>query len=274
MTRTLSDLYEGRFGESTECGKNRLAEGELARQLAHQSHRRWADKPVDDELLQLLFAAALSAPTKSDLMQYAILHVANKQKQIGIAKLIPSMPWIADAPVFLVFCGDGHRIRRLCELRGTKFAHEELDSFFNPTVDAALAMSAFIRAAEAEGLVTCPISAVREPVEEISGMLELPRYVFPVAGLCLGYPDWEPWVSVRLPPRVIIHCDEYDDSNLEAEIDSYDLRRAKRNPIRRQREIQKYGEKKSYGWSDDKSRQVSHFERREFANYIRKSFKF
>ena len=183
------------------------------------------------------------------------------------------MAWIADAPVFLVFCGDGRRIRKVCELRGTDFAHEEIDSFFNPTVDAALAMSAFIRAAEGEGLVTCPISAVREPVTEISEMLELPKYVFPVAGLCVGYPDWEPWVSLRLPPRVMVHKDRYDDANFVAEIDGYDARRAERNPIKRQREVEKYGEKELYGWSDDKSRQVSHLERGNFADFIRRSFK-
>ena len=57
MTETLADLYETRYGEKTDLGKDRPAEGEIARQLAHRSHRRWADKPVDDELLQLLFAA-------------------------------------------------------------------------------------------------------------------------------------------------------------------------------------------------------------------------
>ena len=152
MTETLADLYEARFGEATDLGKDRSAEGEIARQLAHRSHRRWADKPVDDDLLQLLFAAALSIPTKSDLMQYAVLHVEDQAKKDRVAKLIPSMAWIADAPVFLVFCGDGRRIRKVCELRGTDFAHEEIDSFFNPTVDAALAMSAFIRAAEEKDL--------------------------------------------------------------------------------------------------------------------------
>ena len=60
MTETLADLYEARFGEATELGRDRPAEGEIARQLAHRSHRRWSDKPVDPELLQLLFAAALS----------------------------------------------------------------------------------------------------------------------------------------------------------------------------------------------------------------------
>ena len=154
MTETLADLYEARYGEKTDLGKERPPEGEIARQLAHCSHRRWADKSVDDELLQLLFAAALSIPTKSDLMQYAVLHVDDQAKKDRVAELIPSMAWIAQAPVFLVFCGDGRRIRKVCELRGTELAHEELDAFFNPTVDAALAMSAFIRAAEAEGLVT------------------------------------------------------------------------------------------------------------------------
>ena len=274
MTETLADLYEARFGETTELGRDRPAEGEIARQLSHRSHRRWADKVVDDELMQLLFAAALSIPTKSDLMQYAILHVTEQANKDRVAELVPSMPWIASAPELLIFCGDGRRIRKVCELRGTEFAHEALDSFFNPTVDAALALSAFIRAAESEGLVTCPISAVREPVEEISAILGLPDGVFPVAGLCVGYPDWEPWVSLRLPPRVIVHKDRYDDSNFEQEIDGYDVRRAAQNPIRRQREVEKYGEKDVYGWSDDKSRQVSHLERSDFVNFVKQYFEF
>ena len=69
---------------------------------------------------------------------------------------------------------------------------------------------------------------VREPVTEISEMLELPKYVFPVAGLCVGYPDWECsglGVSLRLPPRVMVHKDRYDDANFVAEIDGYDARR-------------------------------------------------
>lgn len=274
MGLTLADLYEARYGEPTELGRDRAAEGELARQLSHRSHRRWADRPVTEDELDLLLAAALSVPTKSDLMQVAVLHVADQAKKDRIAELIPEMPWIADAPAFLVFCGDGRRIRRICELRGTEFAHDPLDAFFNASVDAALAMSAFIRAAEAEGLGTCPISAVREPIEEIADLLSLPEAVFPVAGLCVGYPAWEPWVSLRLPSRVMVHRDRYDDANFEAEMDSYDRRRAERNPIKRQRDVEHYGELGNYGWSDDKARQVSHRERAGFASFIRKSYDF
>jgi nitroreductase/FMN reductase [NAD(P)H] len=274
MEATLADLYEARYGEATELGRDRPAEGELARQLDHRSHRRWADRPVTDAELDLLLAAALSVPTKSDLMQIAVLHVADQAKLNRVAELIPEMPWIADAPAFLVFCGDGRRIRRICELRGTAFAHNPLDAFFNAAVDAALAMSAFIRAAEAEGLVTCPISAVREPVEEIAELLGLPEAVFPVAGLCVGYPTWEPWISLRLPPRVMVHRDRYDDSNFEAEMDGYDRRRAERNPIKRQRDVDAYGEKAFYGWSDDKARQGAHRERAGFADFVRRSYRF
>ena len=276
MTESLADLIEARFGEATELGADRKAEGELARQLAHRSHRRWTDQPVAGELLDLLLAAALSIPTKSDLMQYAVIHVADRAKQQRIADLIPNMPWIADAPAFLVFCGDGRRIRRICELRGTELAHEPLDTFFNATVDAALAMSALIRGAEAEGLVTCPISAVRAPVEEISELLELPEAVFPVSGLCIGYPAWEPWVSLRLPPRVMVHRDRYDDGHLEAELHAYDRRRAERNPIKpeKQREVGKFGEQEFYGWSDDKARQVAELERADFVTYVKRSYAF
>jgi len=274
MSATLADLFEARYGETTQLGQDRAASGELARQLAHTSHRRWADTPVTDETLDLLLGAALSVPTKSDLMQIAVVHVAALANKQRIAGLIPDMPWIADAPVFLMFCGDGRRIQRICELRGTTLAHDELDAFFNASVDAALAMSAFIRAAEAEGLVTCPISAVREPVEQIAEMLELPARVFPVAGLCVGYPTWEPWVSLRLPPRVLVHRDRYDDHDLAAQLDGYDRRRAQRNPIKRQRDVEAYGEKDFYGWSDDKARQVSHRERAGFAEFIRRAFSF
>lgn len=274
MALTLADLYEARFGEPTELGRDRAAEGELARQLDHRSHRRWAERPVSDEEIDLLLAAAISSPSKSDLMQVAIIHVADPARKRRIAELIPEMPWIADAPVFLLFCGDGRRMRRVCELRGTPFAHEPLDAFFNATVDAAIVMSAFVRAAEAEGLVTCPISSVREPVEDIAQLLELPEAVFPVAGLCVGYPAWEPWVSLRLPPRVVVHRDRYSDDDFEVEIDGYDIRRAERNPIRRQRDVDTYGEKAFYGWSDDKARQVAHRDRAGFVDFIRRSYRF
>ena len=83
----------------------------------------------------------------------------------------------------------------------------------------------FIRAAEAAGLGCCPISVIRNHIEEVAQLLELPDFVFPVAGMTAGYPSDDGYLSLRLPPAVNVHINTYNDAQLEQEIDSYDKRR-------------------------------------------------
>lgn len=271
MTETLQDLIAARFAEDTEIGKSRPAEGTHAQQLRHRSRRRFKDIPVSQETLDILYACALSAPAKSDLQQVAIIQFDDTDLREKVTDLIPAMPWIKQAPVFLLFCADGRRIRRVCELRGTTFAHEPLDAFMNAAADAAIVMMNFIVAAEAEGLGCCPISAVRERTDEIAGLAGLPEGVIPFAGLCVGHPNDDPPISVRLPMRLTVHKDRYDDSDLSAEIESYDTRRARTNPYRKQRQPDRFGTKDSYGWSDDKARQTANDERPDFGGYVRRN---
>lgn len=271
MTETLRDLIAARFAEPTETGGDRPAEGTHALQLRHRSRRRYKDTPVSQDVLDVLYACALSAPAKSDLQQVAIIQFDDAKKRDKVTDLFPSMPWIKQAPVFLLFCGDGRRIRRVCELRGTSFAHEPLDAFLNAAADAAIVMQNFIIAAEAEGLGCCPISAAREVTDEIAELAGLPAGVFPFAGLCVGHPSDDPAISVRLPMRLTVHKDNYDDSNLEAEVESYDRRRGQTNPFGKQRNPERYGSKENYGWSDDKARQTATSERLAFAAYIKRT---
>ena len=86
-----------------------------------------------------------------------------------------------------------------------------LEGFFNATVDAALALQTCILAAETLGLGTCPISVLRNRSRRSSAILELPDKVFPVAGLCLGYPAQPGFISMRLPLAATVHIDRYDD---------------------------------------------------------------
>ena len=134
------------------------------------------------------------------------------------------------APLFMVFCGDHRRIRRVAELRDRPFPNDTLDMFMNAAVDAGLVLQSFITAAEALGLGCCPISVVRNHVEKLGGLLELPPGVFPVAGLCVGYPRQPGWISMRLPPAVTVHTDRYDDRDLPAQLEAYD--RPPRGPPR------------------------------------------
>ena len=242
---------------------------ELARMAAHRTHRKFAARPVDPELLRLLFACALSAPSKSDLQQADIVHVADRAKVKAIADGIPDMPWIADAPVFLVFLANHRRLRQVSEWRGKVFANDHLDHFLNAAVDAALVMMSFVRAAEAVGLGACPVSHVRNHSHELARMLALPDWVFPVAGLCVGYPAGAGMISPRLPLDVTVHVDRYDETGIREKIDGYDRRRHATQPYRKQRHPERHGNAAFYGWSEDKARQYSVTERADFGAFVR-----
>ncbi|HEX2441114.1 MAG TPA: nitroreductase family protein [Methylomirabilota bacterium] len=273
MARTLADLIEDRFGLPTQAGRDRAAEGTVAQLLAHRTHRRYKPDAVPDDVLEIVLAAALSAPSKSDLQQVAVIVVKDRTAQATIGSWIPDMPWIATAPLFLVFCGDHRRMRRISgELRQRPFPNDTLDMFMNAAVDAGLVLQSFITAAEALGLGCCPISVVRNHVEKLAELLALPAGVFPVAGLTVGYPSQAGWISMRLPPALTVHTDRYDDSRLPAELEAYDRRREARHatPRESQRFVDRFGVSEGYGWSEDKARQYSVPERHSFGPFVRR----
>jgi nitroreductase len=267
---TLAAMMEARFGLAD------TAEAEIdpavARILARRTHRAYAPRPVPDAVLQPLLRAALSASAKSDYQQAAILQVKDPDKRRVLAGLVPSMPWIGTSPVFLVFLADARRLQRISELRGKPSPNANLESFFNASVDAALAMQTFILAAEAAGLGCCPISVIRNYLDTVCPLLGLPPQVIPVAGLCVGYPANSGFVSMRLPPTITVHVDRYDDSRLAAEVDAYDRRRDARHAIapEKQRGTKKYGVAPFYGWSEDKARQLAENEGSGFGAFVRK----
>src|SRR6185503_4599930 len=153
----------------------------------------------------LLLAAAFSASSKSDYQQASAIRVKDRGRRDRLAALFPDMPWIGTAPVFLVFLGDARRLERLGDLRGHRQDNGALEGFFNATVDAALALQTCVLAAETLGLGACPISVLRNRIGEVADILELPDTVFPVAGLCLGYPVQQGFISMRLPPEASVH---------------------------------------------------------------------
>jgi len=259
-----------RYGLDIQLNPDQTGITELARIAEHRSLRRYSPDPVSPDLLRLLCACALSAPTKSDLQQADIIHVADPAKRQRIVAHLTEMPWILDAPVFLVFCGNNRRIRHIGEWRGKPFANEHLDHFMNAAVDAGIVMMNFISAAEAAGLGTCPISAIRNAIDTVSRELELPEGVFPIAGLCVGYPAAAGHISPRLSLDVTVHTDRYDETRLRENVDRYDQRRHANHPYGKQRRIKQFGAAEFYGWSEDKARQYAEPERADFGAYIRR----
>jgi nitroreductase/FMN reductase [NAD(P)H] len=273
MSDAIADVIRktlnARFGEDLAVDPSLSGLDELARIAGRRVHRHYADKPIDPALLRLICACALSAPSKSDLQQADILIVNDAEKRRVIAGLLPDQPWVGKAPAFLVFLANGRRLKRIAELRGKPFPNDHLDQFFNAAVDAGLVMATFMRAADAIGLGTCPISVIRDHSARVSELLELPERVIPVAGMCVGWPSETGYISARLPLENTLHTDRHNEGDLAARIDAYDRRRAGIHRYANERDPARWGKAEFYGWSEDKARQYGVPQRIDFGTFVR-----
>ena len=267
----LGRLIASRFGEPMAVDP-RADTATVRGLLARGSCRSFRDEPVPEPLLTTLFAAAFSAPSKSDLQQASVVHVADPDRRAALLDLAPASAWARTAPVLLVWLADGRRFPRAAERAGKPFANDHLDAFFNATVDAALILAAFVAAAESAGLGCCPISEIRNRIDAVSALLALPERVVPVAGMAVGWRADRPRVVPRLPLAVTVHRDRYDESGLAQAVDAYDRRRAEDRPVppERQRAVDRFGVANLYGWSEDRGRQYAEPQRSDFGAFVRR----
>jgi nitroreductase len=267
MTQPYTDELQARFGYDLDLGGEAPDDPWIRQVLMRRTHRRYDARSVPEPVLRLVLAAASSASSKSDYQQATVIRVDDRGQRDRLAALIPDMPWIGNAPVFLVFCGDA---RRLGQISNHPVENGTLEGFFNATVDAALALQTATLAAETLGLGTCPISVLRNHIDAVGDVLALPDKVFPVAGLCLGYPAQQGFISMRLPPDATVHRDRYDD-RATAAVDAYDRRRDARHSLKdRQKSPEIFGTADFYGWSEDKARQAMSPEGIGFAAWLQK----
>ena len=274
MPLDLKSALQRRFNEDISVPSELDGNETLKSMAGRGSCRTFETSPVGVDMLRALCAVALSSPTKSDFQQRDIVIVESPALRGEINALVSGQAWVRDAPSLLIVCGDNRRQRQIHEMRGIAFANDHLDAFFNAAVDAGIALSAFVMAAEAVGLGCCPISAIRNEAQAVSDLLGLPDHVFPVSGLAVGYPSAPPEVAMRLPLSVTVHTDQFSEDGIAGEIDDYDRAREAVQPYAMQRSEALHGRAERYGWSEDKARQYGLPERADFGGFVRrKGFK-
>ncbi len=232
--------------------------------LSHQSCRVFSEQLISDDIKQLLFAAAQSAPSKSNLQQYSLIDVGCSSIRTELIQIFPSIRWALEAPMLIFIIGDTHRTQEINRLKNYSFQWEQTDAFLNAAVDASLALAFMIAAAEGLGIGTCPISKIRESSNAIAKLLKLPKGAFPVCACAFGYPQKETQsISPRLPQSVVVHRDTYQPIDF-SEIDQYDetFNRVAGSPKARYPE--KFGEPQQTTWSDNVARQTAVLERPDF----------
>lgn len=189
---------------------------------SHRSIRKFKDQPIPRALFEELIRAGQSAATSNHVQAYSIIHVVNPANRQRLAELAGGQPYVADSADFLVFCADMKRSTEAAERAGAEVVKGMTEQLLVASIDAALIAQNVVIAAESEGLGICYIGGIRNNPQDVSDLLKLPDNVYPVFGLCLGYPDQNPEVKPRLPLTAILKEDYYDDTEDEALIANFD----------------------------------------------------
>ncbi|MDA1369559.1 MAG: oxygen-insensitive NADPH nitroreductase [Proteobacteria bacterium] len=191
---------------------------------SHRSIRKFTDQAIPPELFKDIVQAGQAAATSSFLQGATIVRVTEAEKRQKIAELAGGQAYVASAAEFMVLCADLKRAGNYCAQYGKSFEGDYTEQFIIATVDVALMAQNMVTAAESEGLGICYIGGIRNNPGPVSELLELPKGVYPVFGLCLGYPDQDPEVKPRLPVNVILKQEVYNEEGDQTAIAEYDER--------------------------------------------------
>ena len=227
----------------------------------HTSVRNFTAQAVPQEMLRAIVKAGQCASTSNHIQAYTIIQVRDAAKKIRLAELAGDQSYVAEAPVFLVFCADLKRLQTACAKIGAKMAENSCESFLLATVDASLAAQNVMIAAESLGLGGVYIGGLRNNPRQVCDLLQIPAQVYPVFGLCLGYPAKINRVKPRLPLSLVLKEDSYDDAQDAAALEKYDL------------EISAYyrertGGKRDSSWSENVSSMLSEKQRPHMRQFL------
>ena len=163
-------------------------------QVLHQLHERrsvrvYEDRPIPADVKREILSAAIQAPTAGNMALYTILDITDPEKKAALAKSCDDQPFIATAPMVLIFCADYRRWYDVFCKYGQDVRQPGMGDLFLAEADAIIAAQNAVVAAQSLGIGSCYIGDITENYEYHKQLLKLPRYVVPAAMLCLGYPS-------------------------------------------------------------------------------------
>lgn len=180
--------------------------------LSHRSVRAYTEEPVADEVLDRIIGAVQAAPNWVNLQHVSVIVVKDPERRLRCSHLCGNQRQVAEAPVFLVLCGDFHRTKLAFDAHGLDFTGvaDRIDNLIMVSNEVGIALEAATVAAESFGLGTVTIGDVRQHALEMVRELNLPQYVVPLLGLCVGHPAEDPGLKPRLPREAMCFEERYD----------------------------------------------------------------
>jgi nitroreductase len=144
--------------------------------FGRRSVRAYQQKPVSDEIVADLLAAAMAAPSACGKDPWRFVVVREQATLQSLATALPNGSMIAGAPVGIVVCGD------------LNAAHANELSYL--LQDCSAAIENLLLAAHALGLGACwlGVHPRQQRMEALTKILGLPEQMVPVSGIAIGWP--------------------------------------------------------------------------------------
>lgn len=189
--------------------------------LKRKSIRAFEPRAISAETKAELLLTTLRAPTAGNLMLYSIIDIQEQAVKDALAKSCDNQPFIAQAPIVWLFLADYQRwydyfihsgVEKVCATSGIPMRKPAEGDLMLACCDALIAAQTAVIAAESYGLGSCYIGDIMENYEVHRELFDLPRYVFPISLLCIGYPS-EPQKNrrqtTRFDNKYIVFQDKY-----------------------------------------------------------------
>jgi nitroreductase len=183
--------------------------------LNRKSVRSYEKRPIPEEVKNEILRAAMRAPTAGNMMLYSIIHVRDPIARQTLARTCDNQPFIAEAPLVLLFLADYQKwfdYFQLSRTRGEAILPPEEADLFLACCDTLIAAQTAVIAAESLGIGSCYIGDIMENYEVHRDLFLLPKYVFPICLLCFGYAtkqQLERPLTTRFGGEYVVFEDKY-----------------------------------------------------------------
>ena len=190
--------------------------------LQHRSIRAFTAEQVPEADIHAAVEAGQKASTSSNIQTYSLVRITDPVMRESFIEISGGQEKVRDCGAFFVICADMRRHRLLAERCGAP-CEENVESFLLSVIDASLFAQNMALAFESLGWGTCFIGGIRNDLDAVQNLLDLPQSVAPLFGLTVGRAAEDPWPRPRLPVSTIMHDNglRSDDDTL-AQCNAYD----------------------------------------------------
>lgn len=153
-----------------------------------KSVRLFEDKSISEEIKSEIINAAFEAPTAGNMMFYSIIDITDQELKERLSKLCDNQPFIAKAPMVLVFIADYQKWYDIYKYNEIDARTPQEGDLMLAIQDAVIAAQNTVLTAQSFGIGSCYIGDILENCEEVTKLLNLPKYALPISMLVYGYP--------------------------------------------------------------------------------------